>query len=162
MGVRQCLSPSRSQTTSTRGSTPSHEKETCHEKSQDGKKRGKNLSESGSSGSSLSGHHQDGLFLPQTSHDAFFDQCHPAPYQQGPGMVQIEVRRARRFILHDDGQTVTGDDPIVVPDPRTVEMDQRTVGQKDQVGGGTGRVAHRLAIGQSSVAPRTRVRRSRL
>ena len=163
MGLRQRFSPSRSQTEKTRGSTPAHEKKkTRHDKDQDDEKERQNLFESGQCRTALSGHDQDGLLLPQTSHAAFIDQYHSSPYQQSPGMVQIEVPSAPNIILHDDGQAVVGDDPAVVQDPRTVEMDQRSIDQKDQTDRRTGRVAHRLAIGQPSVASRTRVRRSRL
>ena len=73
-------------------------------------------------------------------------------------MVQIEVPSVQNVSLHDDGQAVVGDDPIVVQDLRTVEMDQRPIDQKDQTDRRIGRMAHRLAIGQSAAAPTTGLR----
>ena len=163
MGLRQCFSPSRSQTTSTRWSSPTHETETRHDPSQDPsqddeKKERKNLFESGQCGKAVSRHDQDRLFLPQPSHVAFLDQYHSPPYQQGSLMVQIEDHSAPFVILHHDGKAVTRDDPTVVQDPRTVEMGQRAIDQNEKREGGIGRMAHCLAIGQLAVAATTGVR----
>ena len=67
---------------------------------------------------------QDGVFLPQTSQSEIGHETDTPEQRQDCRVVQIEVLWAPNISLHDDGQTVDGDDPAVVQDPRTVEMDQ--------------------------------------